>query len=263
MKKNKEKKAPRILCLDIETAPMVIYNFSIGYDQNIGLDQVIEDWHLLSFAARFVGESKMHYADQRNAKDISNDKPLLEKLHALLCEADVVLGQNVQNFDIKRINARMLIHGMQPPSSYKVIDTLKIVKRKFAMTSNKLEYLSKKLCTHKKSSHKKFPGLSLWKECLKGNKSAFKEMEHYNKQDVIATEELYSKLSPWDNSFNPNVYSELTDTVCTCGSTKFVKNGHAYTPMGKFARFKCSDCGKEVRSRENLLSKEKRKSLRK
>lgn len=257
MKNNKV----RILVVDIETSPLITYTWGM-FDQNIQLNQIVEDWHILSFAAKFLGEDKMYYADQRKSRDISNDKPLLKQLWKLMDEADIIIGQNAQAFDIKKINARFIIHGMNPPSSYKVIDTLKISKKHFAMTSNRLEYLSKKLCTKKKSDHKRFSGFELWKECLKGNQDAWKEMEHYNKQDVLSTEELYLKLQPWDNSFNPNLYNDDNSVSCACGSTSIHKKGFAYTSIGKYQRYICSKCGAQSRGSINLLSVEKRKTLR-
>jgi RNase_H superfamily len=261
MKKDKAKKTPVIGIYDLETSPLISYTWGI-HDQDIGLNQIIEDRYILSFSFKFLGESKVYYADQSKCKDMSNDKKLVEQLRDLLEQCDIVIGQNSISYDTKFVKTRMIVHNMKPLNNFKQIDTLRIARKHFNFTSNKLEWLSKKLCKHKKSSHKKFGGFELWKECLKGNKAAWKEMKSYNIRDVLATEELYMRLRPFDNSFNPNVYGELTETVCTCGSTNFIKNGHAYTAMGKFARFKCSDCGKEARSRENLLSKEKRKSLR-
>ncbi len=132
------------------------------------------------------------------------------------------------------------------------------------MTSNKLEYLTDKLCTkYKKTKSKKFSGFDLWKACLSGNQAAWKEMEKYNKFDVLSLEELYNKLIPWDNSINFNVYHEALNNVCKCGSTEFRNKGYRYTNVGKYARYRCKQCGAETQSRENLLTKEKRKSLRK
>jgi DNA polymerase elongation subunit (family B) len=256
-----KKTGPKVLILDIETAPIIASVWGL-FDQNVPLNMIEKDWHIMSWSAKFLGESKIHYMDQRNSKDLENDKKTLEGLWKLMDEADVIVGQNSNNFDIKKINARFIIHGMQPPSSYKKIDTLLIARKHFAMTSNKLEYLSGKLCTKKKSQHKKFSGFDLWKECMKRNKAAWKEMESYNKADVLATEELYLKLRPWDNSLNVNLYHDTENTVCSCGSTKFQKNGHAYTSAGKFARYRCASCGTEARSRSNEFSKEKRESLK-
>lgn len=258
MKKNSVK----ILIVDIETSPIISYTWGL-FDQNVALNQVVEDWHLLSYSAKFLNEKKVYYKDQSNAKQLSNDRPLLEDLWKLLDSSDVVIGQNSTSFDIKRIKARMLVHGMKPPSSFKQIDTMRIAKKYFNFTSNKLEYLSAKLCTkHKKLTHKKFPGFELWKECLKGNKAAWAEMKRYNIQDILATEELYTKLQPWDSSINFNVYSDDLQQVCACGSKEFTKNGYKYTTVGKYQRYKCVKCGSESKDRTNLLDKEKRKSLK-
>ena len=151
---------------------------------------------------------------------------------------------------------------MQPPSSFKNIDTLKIARKHFAFTSNKLEYMTSKLCKkYKKLKHKKFPGFELWKECIAGNIEAWKEMEKYNKYDVLSLEELYHILSPWDNTINFQLYTDSEAPVCNCGSTSFLKRGFVYSNSGKFQRLRCNKCGKETKTKENLMSPEKRKSL--
>lgn len=260
-KKNK----PKILLLDIESSPIISYVWGL-HDQNVAINQIKTDWHLLSWSAKWAGDpaSKIMYMDQRNEKNIEDDSKLLKGIWKLLDDCDVVIGQNSKRFDIKKLNARFILNGMQKPSSFKHIDTVQLARKHFGFTSNKLEYLSNNLCKkYVKQKHKKFAGFELWRECLKGNKQAWKEMEHYNKYDVLALEELYNKLLPWDNSLNPNLYTEGITNICSCGSKKIQKNGFAYTDSGKFQRYKCADCGAESRSRVNLLSKEKRKSLNK
>jgi len=253
---------PKVLIIDIETSPLLGYIWQL-WDQNVSLNQIHTDWHLLSFSAKWLHSKEVIYKDQRNAKNIEDDKALLKLVWDLLDEADIVIGQNSRQFDVKKLNARFVLQGFQPPSSYKQIDTLELAKRHFGFTSNKLEYMSDKLCVkYKKLSHKKFPGFEMWKECLAGNLSAWKEMERYNKHDVLATQELYEKLIPWDSSINFNIYSEGTPEKCKCGHTEFRLRGFFYTSTGKFQRFRCKSCGAETRSGENLLSKEKRKSLR-
>lgn len=254
-------KKPRILVLDIETSPIISYTWGL-FDQNVAINQIVEDWNILSFAAKFVGEDKIYYGDLRNERDVRKDRKLLIEISKLINSADVVLGQNVQDFDLKKINARLLINGLKPVKSVKKIDTMKIAKKYFAMTSNRLEYLSKKLCSkYKKDDHKKFSGFELWKACLAGNREAWKEMEKYNKIDVLSTEELWTKLRPFDTGFNPNLYTDDLTFVCSCGSTDMAKNGHSYTSLGKYQRFTCKSCGAEVRGSVNQLDKDKRKSL--
>jgi DNA polymerase elongation subunit (family B) len=258
-------KKPRVLLVDIETAPILGYVWSI-WEQNVGLNQIKSDWHLLSWAAKWLGDkpNKTMYMDQRNAKNISDDSGILKGIWKLLDEADVIITQNGKAFDQKKLNARFIMNGFKPPSSFKHIDTRQIAKSKFAFTSNKLEYMTDKLCTkYKKLKHSKFSGFELWSECLAGNLKAWKEMEKYNKYDVLSLEELYLKLQPWDNSLNYNLYDDsIVPTICGCGSTEFHKNGYAYSSVGKHQRFSCKSCGAEVRGKTNLFSKDKKSSLK-
>jgi hypothetical protein len=197
-----EKNLPRVLVLDLETKPIVSYTWGT-YDQNVALNQIISDTAIISWSAKWLGEDKVFYKDQRGKKgsQLDNDKELLKPLWKLMDESSIILGQNSNKFDIKRLNAKFLEHGFGAPSDYKKIDTLVLAKKHYAFTSNKLEWMSKKFCKQtKKSSHNKFPGFSLWDECMKGNLEAWKELELYNKQDVLATEELFLKLAEFDKS---------------------------------------------------------------
>lgn len=256
---------PRILLFDVETAPIISYIWGLWHNDVVGLDQIESDWHLLSFAAKFLDDppNKIIYMDQRNAKNIEDDRLLLKKLWELIDSADILLTQNGIAFDMKKLNARFIINGFKPPSVIKHIDTKIIAQKHFGFTSNKLAYLSDKLCTkYKKHSHNKYPGFSLWKECLRGNVDAWKEMEKYNKYDILSLEELYHKLAPWDNSINFNLYRDDNNIICNCGSTRFERRGFGFTKLGKYQRYQCKECGMWTRGRENLFTKDKRKALR-
>lgn len=252
----------KVLFYDIETSPILSYVWGL-WKNDVGLNQIKQDWHVLSWAAKWLGKDKVMYADQRKAKNVEDDKSLLQGIWSLLDEADVVVTQNGKQFDEKKLNARFIINGFRPPSGYKHIDLLDIARRKFGFTSKSLAYMTSKLCKkHKKSEHKEFPGFELWKQCLAGNGRAWKEMESYNKLDVMSLEELYHKMIPWDSRTNFNLYHDSTEHICKCGSKDFHRNGFAYTPVGKYQRYSCKKCGAEVRGRDNLLSKEKKASLK-
>lgn len=258
-------RAPKVLVADIETAPILGYVWQL-WENNLGLNQIYSDWFVLSFSAKWLGapDNEVMYMDQRNSKNIEDDKPILKHAWKLLDEADVVVWHNGKKFDNKKLNVRFLLNGFQPPSSFKHIDTLLLAKKHFGATSNKLEYLSEKLCKkHKKSKHAEFSGFDLWKECLAGNPKAWKEMEKYNKTDVLALEELYNVLINWDSSVNFNLYHDEEENECKCGSKEFIKKGFHYTQTGKFQRYRCKNkkCGAETRGAENLFSKEKKASL--
>lgn len=238
----------KLLFFDIETSPILGYVWKL-WDNNISLNQIHTDWHILSWAAKWLGEKRVFYQDQSRKKDIEDDKDLLRGIWKLLDQADIVVTQNGKQFDQKKLNSRFIIHGMKPPSQYKHIDTKELAKKHFGFTSNKLEYLSDKLCVKfKKLKHPKFEGFELWKECLKGNLQAWAEMKRYNINDVLALEELYTKLIPWDNSTQMFTYQNL---VCSCGSRSFIRNGYYYTAVGKYQRYSCVNCGKQSRDRKS------------
>lgn len=252
--------AAKVLFIDIETAPILTYVWGL-FNQNIGLEQIKEDWHLLSWAAKWGDSKEVLYMDQRSAKNIEDDKKIAAGAWKLLDEADVVVTQNGKAFDIKKLNARFIVNGMKPPSSFRSYDTLEVAKKKFGFTSNKLAYMTEKLNSkYKKLEHEQFPGFKLWRECLAGNKKAWNEMEKYNKHDVLALEELYYKLAPWDPSINMAAFSP-DPMLCSCGSKEFIKNGFRYSNQGKYQKMMCVKCGSEHRQKVNLLDKAKRKSL--
>ena len=260
-----QKSTVKVLIFDIETAPMQAFVWGL-FNQNIGLEQVTQHTTILSWSAKWLHEpaSKVMYRDQRNCKDIRNDKELMESIRSLLDEADVVITQNGERFDVPKLFYRFAVHKIKPPSSFKHIDTLKIAKKVFAFDSNKLQHLTSLFCKkYLKLDHSKFPGFKLWSECLKGNKEAFKEMEKYNKHDVLSLEELYvDHFAPWDNTLNFASFTEELTFRCNCGSDSFTHKGFIRTKKSKFKRLICDHCGKEHRESKNLFSKEQRESLK-
>lgn len=255
---------PKVLVIDIETAPVIASVWGL-FDQNVGLNMIRADWHLMSFSAKWLGANEVQYFDQQYAPDMTDDTDLLLRLHYLLDEADFAIAHNGNRFDRKKINARMITAGLPPYSPVRWIDTLREVRRVAAFTSNKLEFLTGTLCTeHQKLTHKKFPGFELWKECLLGNPEAWKEMKDYNIQDVLSLEELYLKLRPWmEGHPNFSVYGEgETGPVCNkCGSHRVQQRGTRRTNVGVYARYQCLDCKSWFRGRNMLNSSAERKAL--
>lgn len=140
----------KVLIFDIETAPIIAHVWTL-WENNVGLNQIEADWHVLSWSAKWKGapESETMYMDQRAEAKVEDDTKLLEGIWDLLDEADVVITQNGKSFDQKKLNARFIIKGIRnghPPSSFKHEDTKLIAKRHFAFTSNRLEYMTDKLC---------------------------------------------------------------------------------------------------------------------
>ena len=238
----------KTLIFDIETAPMTAYVWSLK-DQYVGIKQMRTDWYVLAWGAKWLGDlpSKVIYRDQRHAKKIDDDSAILKDIWKLLDEADVVITQNGEKFDSPKLNARFMLNGMRPPSPYRHIDTYRLVRRVAAFSSNGLDYLTQKFCTkYKKLSHRAFPGLSLWTECIAGNKKAWAAMKEYNIHDVLSTEEFYMKVRAWapETMATPFI-SEKIGTLCRiCGDKgRMERRGFAVKNKFKYQRLQCRVCG--------------------
>ena len=179
----------KILLLDIETTPMQVYTWGL-WDQNIGINQIIKSTEMMCFGAKWLGKKKMTF------KSVHHDgkKPMLEELHKLMEEADILVGWNSASFDHKHIKREFLQAGMEPPSTVKDLDLMSVVKSNFQFPSNKLDYVAQTLGVGAKVKHS---GFDLWIGCMEGDKKSWAEMKRYQIQDVQLLEDLYQVLLPW------------------------------------------------------------------
>jgi DNA polymerase elongation subunit (family B) len=225
----------RILLLDIETSPNTAHVWGL-WQQNVSINQLMESSYVLCYAAKWLGDDDIYFDSVHQSKP----KTMLKGIHALLESADAVIHYNGTKFDIPTLNKEFLLTKLLPPSPYKQIDLLRVVRSNFRFPSNKLDYVSQRLGLGKKHAHE---GHDLWVKCMNGDKDAWKRMEEYNIQDVVLLESLYDNLLPWiKNAPNRNLYQDITGCP-TCGSTHLQKRGTAVSTTGSYQRYQCRDCG--------------------
>jgi hypothetical protein len=229
----------KILVFDIETSDMLVSTFGLR-DQFIDDEQIVRDIRILAIGAKWLGQPVMY----REARKPRQEKALLRWAWNLLDEADIVIGQNSKKFDSKVLTARFIVHGMNPPSPYKHLDTLIISKAVAKFPSHKLSYITKVVNKkYRKLAHSKFPGRSLWLECMAGNPKAWAEMKRYNIHDVLSTEELYLRLRAWAPANSPAVTDDR-GACNACGALRLVKRGVSRTVGTIWAQYQCQECGK-------------------
>jgi DNA polymerase elongation subunit (family B) len=230
----------KILLLDIETSPNIGYTWE-KYDTTV--IEFVKERHLLCFTVKWLGASKSvtkSIADYPNyLKDKESDKELAKDLWEYLNEADIIIGHNAINFDLKMTNARFIVNGLLPPSPYRTIDTVKEARKRFKFNSNTLNDLSKLLGIGSKLKH---AGFSLWKGCMEGDPKCWSKMKRYNKIDVDLLEKLYLRLRPWMETHpSVSIGSKTNCPACACDSTQ--KRGYAYARSLKYQRYQCTGCG--------------------
>ena len=240
MVKNKEVK---VLLYDIETMANLAYVWG-KYEQDVVAYE--KEWYMLTFAYKWLGESKTYIKSLPDyktwKKDKTNDKELIEDLWKLFDEADIIIAHNGNSFDQKKSNARFIFHGLNSPSPYKQIDTKLVAKRYFNFNSNKLDDLGNILGLGRKINT---GGFDLWLGCASGDKGSWKKMCDYNKQDVILLEKVYLKLRGWDIQ-HPSVslIAGNKENCPVCNSDHNKKRGFNYTKTHIYQSLQCLDCGR-------------------
>lgn len=259
-----KQKGPRVLLADIETFPIEAYVWSL-WKQNVGLDQIKQDWTMMSFAGKWLGQPEVFYEDVGGQGDVRDDTDLVCQVHDLLSHVDILIAHNGQRFDLPKIKARMALLGLPPLPPIKVLDTLLLNRKAFGFTSQKLAYVSDRFAETAKDEHKNFPGFKLWRECLADDPKAWAECKKYNIVDVTSMEETYMALRGWYEgapNFGPYLHPADGKPVCpNCGSSHLQSRGTRATQVGIYPRYQCIECGGWARGRFLAVSREDRKHI--
>ena len=208
---------------------------------------MIRDFNILTIAWHWLGEKTIH-VDSVPKSRMFDDKALLKRIKKVIESADVVVGHNWDRFDKKKIQGRSMTHGLEPIVFPPSVDTLKVAKKAFALTYNKLDYIAELLGVSRKMETS--PGL--WMRILRGDSSALAEMKEYNIQDVEVQAEVYMALLPFIESHpNMNVILRSEALICkNCGSGRLHKHSEYVNKTSVFDKYKCQDCGSYTREKK-------------
>jgi len=237
---------PKILLVDVETS------YNIGFCWNKYEQNIIEydalapnggEWYLLSWSVRWLNDTPVTKCladyDGYDPKT-GDDKELVLELHRWLQDADIVVWQNGDKFDYRKINTRFLEHRIPPPRPYRTVDTLKIARKHFGFNSNKLDDIGRRLGVGRKLEHQGFP---LWRLCVAGDMDAWEIMKRYNENDVALLQDVYLELLPWIFNHPPvSTLKGLIDACRNCGATDIKQEGFILTATGRRPQYQCAYC---------------------
>lgn len=242
----------KILTWDIELSYMLAAVFSCKTDY-ISPKNIVKDQTVLSGAYKWLGDKRTH-AVSVDPDDPDNDYEVVKKLRDVISEADILIHHNGDRFDVKKLNSRVIYHGMEPIPPLKTVDTLKEVRKVASFSSNTLDFLGDRLVGDVKIA----TSYKLWLDILTGDlktrRKALKEMVAYNKKDVTLLEDVYLKLRPYMTGHpNMNLYIDSEVETCSnCGSKHIQRRGFTTTRKGKYQRYQCTDCGAWMKSSERI-----------
>jgi hypothetical protein len=234
----------KILLYDLETSPLTAHTWGL-WQQNVAISQILESTEVMCFGARWLDGKNVKFRSVHH----HGKQAMLEKIHQLMDEADVMVGWNSASFDRKHLNREFLQAGMTPPSPSRELDLMKVVKAQFRFPSNKLDYVAQTLGVGGKVSH---TGFQLWLDCMAGDDKAWRLMHKYQVQDVQLLGELYEKLKPWMKWHPDKNIIDGTDDACTVCGGGLRQNGTFSSNSGVYQQWVCTDCGKYHKSVKRL-----------
>jgi len=236
------------LFLDIETSPHVAYVWKL-FDENIGIDQLIEPTRVICVAWKFDGDEGTEFAAEWHK---GGHRKMIQTVHKAVDKADAIVHYNGVSFDEPHLSREFLEAGLSPPTRPQPIDLMKTVRHRFRFASGKLAHAADVLHIREGKIKTDF---TLWSRVLDGDPVARAEMEEYNREDVELLVELYDVILPWiDRHPNVGLYEDDELMRCTrCGNSAFlVKNGTVRTTAGKFQRYLCNECGSQSRGAKRI-----------
>lgn len=250
---------PKIFVFDVENAPSYAAVWRM-WKQNINNEQITEEWYMLSWSGKWLFDVEV-FSDVLTPEEAINgeDKRIMESLWDYIANADILIGHNIDRFDVLKMNTRFVVNNIPPPPPYQTIDTLLAARKNFSFTSNKLDYLCAQFGVSRKADN---GGMKRWINCTKGDPQSLLDMEKYNRQDIKATEELYMAMRPYIKS-HPNLalYMDNDSDACyKCGSKDitWLKDNFYYTNVNKYPVYKCNSCRSHGRGRSSAMSKVER-----
>jgi predicted nucleic-acid-binding Zn-ribbon protein/DNA polymerase elongation subunit (family B) len=243
-------KTPRIILLDIETLPQLTATFSL-YPESIPHESIVLDWSIVCacwkeldrktiYSVSVLDDEKRFKADLKDGF-INDDYSVVVKLREVFASADILIGWNLKKFDFKRVNARLIFHGLEPLPKIQQFDPLTEIRKIAAFTSNRLDYIAKQLTGVGKLPTEK----GLWLKSLTGDRKAIRDMVTYNKGDVKILEDVYLKLRPHMNHPHVGVlYGHDKEYSCPkCGSHELINHRIKFTAAGvKRLQKQCKQC---------------------
>jgi hypothetical protein len=255
---------PRIAIFDIETAAALAYTF--GRNKQFISDSGIhtEGGWIICAGIRYYGQPSESTTMLYNAKEIErgSDQYVTELLYDIYKESDAVLAHNSQGFDHPMLQNRSLVHGFGPLPSVKVLDTLKIAKKKLRLPTNKLDTIGSYFQLGRKLQHS---GIGLWKDVQEGSEEALAIMLDYCEQDVNLLYDVYDTMKSLGHpgtNFNAGLYYNDGKVHCNvCGGHVEPTGRFCHTQVSTYHELECVDCKALQRSRKAINSNSDRNFL--
>lgn len=236
----------KVLTFDTETSYMKARPIWRLGEQVVRHDQLEEGFHyvkIICITYKWLHEKEVHALTWD--KNQNCDK-MVEEFDKVLQQADIVIGQNHESFDIKHLNTQRMMNDLPPLAGWNMVteDTKKMVKRFFNMPSAALDYLSKYVL---KTGGKVKMDMQDWIDIQEGEPAIaakkLKKMVHYGKKDVKDTEKAFIKMFLYCKPKTNMATHVGKDLACIrCGGSNLTTLRLSYTNTQIMQEYRCGDC---------------------
>lgn len=229
----------KVLIYDIETSRGVFKAFWTG-KQYLGYKSMIKEPAIISISWKWLGKDKIHHLtwDKNHS-----DEQMLKEFLVHYNSADMLIGQNNDNFDNRWVQARAMKYNLDFNTYVRSFDLMKMNKRLFRVVSYSMDYTAKFINVTFKQSHE---GIVMWDMIEDGTPEQQKEylqkMVDYNVGDIITTEEIYLRNRKYygHKTHFGVLNGEEKYTCPNCGSSQADLYKTTVTPAGTIQRvMKC------------------------
>lgn len=224
----------RVLTLDIETKPAIVYQWS-AFQKYTSPEMIIEPDGVLCVGAKWAGEDEPIFYSEWEHGTVE----MLRETAKLIHDSDAIVGVNHEKFDLPWLMGEFARFNVPAPPKPTLIDLQKYWKRHMRFFSNKLAYVGPILTGKGKVEHE---GFELWPKVMNGDKEAQAKMKEYCIGDVTLTEDLYFKL----REFLPNhpFMSNTKHANCpACDSPHVHVSKYRRTRTMRIQQLHCQNCG--------------------
>lgn len=230
------------LYVDIETAPYEAYVWRTGkqFVSHDSLKWGHRDGNIICVCYKWGHEKKVHSIEWNQ----NGDKELVEKLVPVLIEADEIIAQNGDRFDIPYINTRIVANKLEAAPIWKTVDTLVIARKRFRFPSNRLDALGHFLLGEGKIR----TDFKMWVDIKENDcTKAMAKMVRYCKKDVVLLQRVYEEIGAFHK---PKTHVGVSTggekwTCAHCGSQDVSKSKLRYTAAGTPQyQMQCNNCHK-------------------
>lgn len=228
------------LFYDIETSQYETRTFRIGYNINLGYQNVKKLAKIICISWKWEDEEKIHNLSWDKSQC---DKKMIEKFVKVLNKADEIVAHNGDRFDIKWIRTRAAYHRIPMKTHYRSFDTLKKAKSHFNFPNNRLDTIAQFFGVGAKVEH---DGIKMWDAVQDGDKHYLKEMIKYCDGDIVVLEDVYFAMQNYiKHNTHVGTHNDKLKASCpNCGSEDIGLLKNNFTALGTIKReIECNPCG--------------------